>query len=210
MLLALIDLNSKVNELSIKNLSHDLWPKSNAVNFLANQRAALQEQGICNPFVHAKMKHFLPIWALEKPADLDNLHVNLWSPAFLRYAVAADAVGMVPLATSLQHHDLCMRITNEHSKTAKAAFLACAYDDALRNLVAEKSKANWNFAGENVFSQIDRDVLDRTLAALDKSNWKSSKQWEPSWAQNKASGQWGQKRKWDDHNKSYSRKHGKY
>ena len=90
-----IDLQSKIAQLSMADIGHDLWPKSESVNHLANQKALLQDQNVKVPFVHAKLKYFLPIWMLEKPSDSEMLHVNLWSPAYIRYAIAADAIDMV-------------------------------------------------------------------------------------------------------------------
>ena len=214
-----IDLNAKMNELQIKDLQHDLWPKADSVNHLANQKASLQDQGVFCPFVNTKLKYFLPIWALEKPSDLEMLHVNMWSPAFLRYAIAADAVNMVPLALSMQHHDLCMRLTHELGKSAKKSFIACAYDNAVRESLAEKSKANWNVSLNEAFSKIDRDLLERALVNLDKVQKKPEAQavkafqWkEGHWNSKSQSSSWksnGQKRKYDN-NSDRGYKYGKY
>ena len=79
----------------------------------------------------------------------------------------------VPLSLSMQHHDICMRLTHENSKCAKAAFIACAYDTVVRESLAEKSKANCQITMRQVFTTIGRDLFERKPLNLVKFSKKN-------------------------------------
>ena len=72
-----------------------MWPKSSSVAYLAFEKASLTDEGLKCPFVFTKMKHRFPVWCIDKPTDNEILHVNLWSVAFQRYAIAAAAIDVV-------------------------------------------------------------------------------------------------------------------
>ena len=99
-----VDLHDKLSKFEVCGLGHDLWPRSVAVDHLANEKANCMDRGIAKPFVFTEIKHFFPMWLLEKPSDSSMLHMNLWSPSFLRYALAAHAVDMVSLRVVLLHY----------------------------------------------------------------------------------------------------------
>ena len=87
---------------------------------------------------------------------------------------------------------------------------------SLISLLAEKSKSNWAISLEDSFTKIDRDLLDRAIAAVDKhvKKYEVSKSWPNSNASWGSSSHWqsgGQKRKWEDNYKpSKHQKHGKH
>ena len=91
------------------------------------------------------------------------------------------------MSWSLEHHDICLRLTHEHAKCNSFRFFAAAYDDVVRRhllirvlfpqtmyvnlprLLAEKSKSGWTVSLKDTFTKINRDLIERAVVVADKA-----------------------------------------
>ena len=91
----------------------------------------------------------------------------VWVAAFMRHALAADAVGMWSLASSLTHLDLCLRVGEEGRAKGQPFVLASKYDELCRKQWAEAARAGVHgFSVDLMCLGIDRDFISRAEALL--------------------------------------------
>ena len=129
----------KIKLVSLDSLPQEVWPAAKCVDHIASDLVAMDDQCPVK-FVYCSLIHFLPVWLLNKPSDGRMLlETALWSPSFMRWALAADACGMVKMSLSLAFHDICLRITNDQKQHGRAKYIAAAYDEVVRKSLAEKS-----------------------------------------------------------------------
>ena len=127
-----------------------MLPESKATNFMAAEIAKLIEKGIDKPFVHVSVTHFSPEWYLDKTQEGYLLQPTLLSPSLMRWALAAQATGMLPLHAGLAHIDICMRVAAEAKQKNRFVclfLLACeciflAFVDSLRQQVPTTNCCN--------------------------------------------------------------------
>ena len=92
-----ISIQDHLAKLELHKLGPTLWPKSMSTDKMATEFQSVKDLGVPQVFVHSDLKEFVPPWAVEivknKPGPY--LTPDVWSAAFLRWAIAADACGMV-------------------------------------------------------------------------------------------------------------------
>ena len=100
----------KIPSIDLRGLPCELWPSSASVDHMATELASFEE-GQNMKFVNSSNKHFLPVWWLDRAKGEESglLHTNIWSAAFLRWAIAAASNKMVSMPLSLAFHHLCLR-----------------------------------------------------------------------------------------------------
>ena len=93
-----VDVMTKLSHTSLESLGLGVYPDSRVVDDLATALRDQREQGAQQPFIFVSLSRFLPAWNLEEIGKELLLPPALWSAAYMRYALAADAVGMVRLS----------------------------------------------------------------------------------------------------------------
>ena len=222
----------KVDGFKLDKIPQEMLPSAKSVDIMASDVASMDASHPVK-FVHTSLKHFLPIWLMDKPKMDEGflMPTNLWSPAYMRWSFAADAAGMVRLSDAFALHDLCMRLTDEQKKEGRSTYIAHAYEDAIRCSLARKSAAGWSDCDVSAeFRVINRDVLQRACDTIDmkglrampgssqkhahsgsaKDTWQqgSKQQWDGN--KHSAWQQQGQKRSWGNGGQSWANKARKY
>ena len=91
----------------------------------------------------------------------------VWVAAFMRHALATDAVGMWSLAASLTHLDLCLRVGEEGRAKKQPFLLAMRYDEFCRKNWSELARAGVHGFNINLTCLgIDRDIVSRAESSL--------------------------------------------
>lgn len=93
------------------------------------------------------------------------MSIPVWLAAFNRFAIAADAVGMWSLASSLTHIDICLRLAEEARARKLPLGFGILYDELCRKQWAEAARAGVaGFSVDTACLGIDRDIVSRAEA----------------------------------------------
>ena len=146
-----------------------MLPESKATNMMAGEIAKLVEKGIDAPFVHIPVTNFTPEWHLDKTMHGYLLQPNLLNPSLMRWALAAQATGMLPLSAGLAHMDICMRVAAEAKHKNRYSTSASAYDELLQSRTAELClKGVDGFDPTAVFTKLDKEVMEQAFEVAEK------------------------------------------
>ena len=77
---------------------------------------------------------------LEKNRGDHEMPFVEFAAAYSRWALFADAVGMCPRYASSAHFDNCLRVGHDERIANRGAGLAVAYDQAMRQHIADMSR----------------------------------------------------------------------
>ena len=176
-----INLDATISKIDLSGLPQPVWPKSSAVDQLANDAVKLRKKGIDKPFVCVDIKTFLPSWAenakaitpKDQPADEDaqlqskRLDVIRWQAAFDKYAMGAAASEQLNYASALAHKDICMQIALRAplGATPRRAALGVIYDEEARKSWALRSASGEFSFDVNVAAKVMDPVILRQAEA---------------------------------------------
>ena len=90
-----------------------------------------------------------------------------WVSCFLRFSVAAEAVGMFPMTAALAHLDICLRLGEEARAQNKSPIITPTYDEVCRKHWAECSRAGvQGFSAKHAALAEDRVLVGRAEAQI--------------------------------------------
>ena len=192
-----VNIPCALDNASLSRLPPSTWPCADFVDWLKNEVDRLRLKGVEYPFIFVELKkRCAPNWAPEHAALAANdaepeensaicaiaqairgeapskregkyLSVICWVAAFHRFALAAEFAGMWPLACSMAHLDVCLRVGEEARGRGKPQFLACIYDEVCRKHWSELARANVSdFNLKQPCTSIDKDLLSRAESVM--------------------------------------------
>ena len=178
-----------------------MLPSSEPTNHLAAELAKVSERGVKVPFVHVAANKFTPEWHLEKSNEGYLLQPGLLSPALLRWAIAAQATGMLPMHAGVTHADICMRVAAEARNKNKYSISAAVYDELIQKHISEMSlKGVDGLDPVAILSKLDREVMEQAFEI-------AASRMKPSGNGYQGHGQQGHKTNWKrPYNASYDQK----
>ena len=172
-------------------------PASSACNDLAHELNKLREKGIAKPFVHLPASRFTPEWQLETFKVGYMLQPQLLMPSLLRWAMAAQSVGMIPMHAGMVHADICMRVAAEAKNKNKYSTAAATYDELVQTNIAEMSlKGVDGLDPVAMLCRFDRETMEQAFALAEKRMKHSNEGHGSHHGQNRNHGQSNYKSSW--------------
>ena len=185
----IVDIPRALEGASLTHLPSTAWPDAEFVDWLKEQTLKLKAAGVPRPFIYVDLeKHCVPPWAADHASfaepeeecqqaaaiveiaraikgDTSNrrpkhLSVICWMAALLRFGLAAEFAEMWPLAFSMAHLDICLRVGEESRAKGKPQYLACVYDRLVRKKWSRLARAcDPQFDLSQACKVIDGDIL---------------------------------------------------
>ena len=192
-----------------------IWPKQDSVNALAEQVVKQKDLGLPFAFVASDPVSFIPPWVgKDHMPGSDGLikFPNILVGCLTRWAHAAMAANMFPLAIGFLHIDNCLRACTEAvtKKKPNATAAAALYDRLKQEDLQEKALRA--LPGVDVckeLSEFDRDLMQKICDLLDANGadltvaWKTNSN-KSNWGRqySKPGADWSLKKSWGhDHGK---------
>ena len=180
-----------------------MLPCSEGTNLMAAEIDKLKRKGIEKPFVNISLAKFLPEWHGEKYQDAYLLPPQVLMPTLMRWAMAAQANGMIPLPVGATHADICMRAAAEAKSKGKYATVAAAYDEIKQKQLSDMClKGVSDFDPSAMLIQFDRETFEQACQLAESrmaSNCRhgTADQWKSkSWSKGSGKGSWSQDKSW--------------
>ena len=160
---------------------HFMLPSSYGVNTMARELKKSRTIGIPHPFVRTSLSKFVPEWHNETCGDGFLLAPSVLMPTLTRWAMAAQANGMVPLNIGLAHADICMRAASEAREKGQHACTAAAYVELRQKALAEMClKGASDFNIEQMLSTFDRETFEQACQTAETKTSNGCKHNAPS------------------------------
>jgi hypothetical protein len=67
-----VDVGATLDSITMSGLHMDMWPRPGAVNGLATEGAKQKKAGVCNPYVYADLRKFMPLWMCQDSELMDQ------------------------------------------------------------------------------------------------------------------------------------------
>ena len=203
-----------------------MLPSPDGTNQMAKDLEKLREKNIAMPFVKMSLGKFLPEWHTEGYSEGFLLQPATLQPTLFRWAVAAQATGMLPMHVAMTHADICMRVAAEARSRGKHSTTAAAYDELVPKTLADMClKGVSGFDPIKMLCTFDRELFEQAIQSADQrmfaarqhgsksSSWDHKRNWQNSDPRN-AGSSWqhrGQtKRPYESGSKSWDSKRSKF
>ena len=148
-----------------------LLPDSDSTNEMASALETISKKTRATPFVHCRVTKFCPEWQScdYKHKDGWLLQPAIMMPALMRWAMAAQATGMLPMHVGCTHADICMRVAEEARRKQKQSTTAAAYDELLQKKLADMCiKGVADFDPAMLLSTFDREIFEQACQLADQ------------------------------------------